>query len=291
MGVTSRQALPYPEPTDPADGPGAFQALAEAADQSSFTLQGSLASRPAAGKQGRFYWATDVTTFYLDTGSTWVTINPAGVVDGPAGTPSLRTLGTGTLQAASGADSRLSDQRVPTDGSVTAAKVANSLKPSAGAGGGTESLRALGTGPGYAASGSHAAQHQFGGADQLAINWAQMVGTPITWIDLPLTSGVAPVVNVGGSYANHRVPQYGKDALGFVHLRGTGYCTAPAGVASFGTLPAGFRPTETEIFVVHDNSVSPSFVSWLRINSAGGIDKAMNQNTVVSLSGIHFTAA
>jgi hypothetical protein len=39
--------------------------------------------------------------------------------DGAAGTASLRTLGTGAAQAAAGNDSRLSDQRVPTDGSVT----------------------------------------------------------------------------------------------------------------------------------------------------------------------------
>jgi hypothetical protein len=43
--------------------------------------------------------------------------------DGAAATPSLRTLGTGATQAVSGTDSRLSDQRVPTDNSVNAAKI------------------------------------------------------------------------------------------------------------------------------------------------------------------------
>jgi hypothetical protein len=38
--------------------------------------------------------------------------------------PSLRTLGTGGQQAAAGDDPRLSDQRIPTDGSVDATKVA-----------------------------------------------------------------------------------------------------------------------------------------------------------------------
>ena len=46
--------------------------------------------------------------------------------DGTAGTPSLRTLGTGATQACAGNDSRLSDQRVPTDGSVTDAKLSGS---------------------------------------------------------------------------------------------------------------------------------------------------------------------
>jgi hypothetical protein len=45
--------------------------------------------------------------------------------DGPASMPTLRRLGTGANQAAAGNDPRLSDQRVPTDNTVTAAKVAD----------------------------------------------------------------------------------------------------------------------------------------------------------------------
>ena len=51
-------------------------------------------------------------------------------------------------------DARLSDQRVPTDGSVTAAKVAGSLKPSGTAAAGDEALRALGTSGSTAAAGN-----------------------------------------------------------------------------------------------------------------------------------------
>lgn len=43
--------------------------------------------------------------------------------DGVAGTPSMRSLGTGAQQAAAGNDPRLSDTRVPTDGSVSTAKL------------------------------------------------------------------------------------------------------------------------------------------------------------------------
>lgn len=50
-------------------------------------------------------------------------------------------------------DARLSDQRVPTDASVTAAKVAATLKPSGSAVGTDESLRRLGTGATHAAAG------------------------------------------------------------------------------------------------------------------------------------------
>jgi hypothetical protein len=43
--------------------------------------------------------------------------------DGAAATPSMRTLGTGSAQAAAGNDSRLSDTRVPTDNTVTNVKI------------------------------------------------------------------------------------------------------------------------------------------------------------------------
>lgn len=49
----------------------------------------------------------------------------AAIKDAVAGTASLRTLGTGAQQACAGNDARLSDNRVPTNGSVTAAKLAN----------------------------------------------------------------------------------------------------------------------------------------------------------------------
>ena len=45
--------------------------------------------------------------------------------DAAAGVASRRTLGTGALQASAGDDARLSNQRVPTDGSVTTAKIAD----------------------------------------------------------------------------------------------------------------------------------------------------------------------
>jgi hypothetical protein len=58
--------------------------------------------------------------------------------DGAVGTASMRTLGTGAKQAAAGNDSRLSDERVPMDGSVTEGKIADAaassrkLKPTFG---------------------------------------------------------------------------------------------------------------------------------------------------------------
>lgn len=35
---------------------------------------GLAAARPAAGRAGREYWATDTTTLYRDNGTTWDTV-------------------------------------------------------------------------------------------------------------------------------------------------------------------------------------------------------------------------
>ena len=173
MPATPRWGLRYPAGSDPADAPTAIGNLAADLDGVAFDDQGPVASRPTStpgspGKKGRYYFATDEGVLYRDTGTSWVGINAAGAADGPAAIPTLRSLGTGALQAAAGNDPRLSDQRTPLDGSVTGAKVAAALKPSGGAGAATEALRALGTAAGTAAAGSHASQHGPTGADPLA---------------------------------------------------------------------------------------------------------------------------
>lgn len=168
MPTTPRLVLPAPVNADAVAVPADILALASAIDGVAVAFDsGTLAGRPAAGTEGRLWYATNTGVLSWDTGAAWIDVNPTGVVDGPAGAGTLRTLGAGALQAAAGNDARFSDQRVPTDGSVTAAKVANALKPSAGAGGGTEALRALGTGAGQAAAGAHASQHGPLGADPL----------------------------------------------------------------------------------------------------------------------------
>lgn len=79
---------------------------------------------------------------------TLLSLGTAAVLDVP-------TSGDATSgQVVKGNDSRLSDTRTPTDASVTAAKVAGSLKPSGTAATTDEALRALGTGAGAAQSGA-----------------------------------------------------------------------------------------------------------------------------------------
>lgn len=156
---TSRLALPSPQASEAPNGPAQILALNNVLDPIvALDAQGTIANRPPStpatpGVRGRYYFATDESILYRDNGTGWNAITVAGTVDGPAGTGTLRTLGTGSLQATAGNDGRLSNQRVPTDDSVTAGKVHTSLKPSTGAGGTTEALRALGTTAGTAAAG------------------------------------------------------------------------------------------------------------------------------------------
>lgn len=66
---------------------------------------GTLAGRPVAGKAGRVYKATDAGlegVFYWDTGSVWQIVGAAPPSDPVAGTAGLRTLGSGSQQAAPG---------------------------------------------------------------------------------------------------------------------------------------------------------------------------------------------
>jgi hypothetical protein len=165
---------------------------------------------------------------------------------------------------------------------VTAAKVANGLKPSAGAGAGIEALRALGTGPGFAAFGSHAAQHGLSGSVPVSINWAQMVGTPFTWTDVTFLNGWS-------NFSGFQTVQYAKDPFGMVHLRG---------VAAYGTstlastLPAGFRPAAQEIFPPNPSKDGDTF--GFTVFTTGNVSSfipAGGAGQPISFSGIRFMVA
>ena len=108
--------------------------------------------------------------------------------DQAASTGSLRTLGTGVLQACAGNDSRLSDARTPTaHASSHNAGGSDALTIDAAAG--TGSLRTLGTSATSACAGNdsrlsdartptaHASTHNAGGADALAIDAAAGTGS------------------------------------------------------------------------------------------------------------------
>lgn len=116
--------------------------------------QDAIGAAIAAGTQ------TNITVTYNDAANSF---SWAVAADGTAATPTLRTLGTGATQAAAGNDSRLSDARTPTAGSVvdasvsaTAAIAESKLALASDAAAGVASRRTLGTGALQAAAGNDA---------------------------------------------------------------------------------------------------------------------------------------
>lgn len=59
-------------------------------------LQGTFAARPAAGKAGRYYWATDTSQLFRDNGTTWSQIFPNAT-----GSPSALVPGNATATGSS----------------------------------------------------------------------------------------------------------------------------------------------------------------------------------------------
>lgn len=77
------------------------------------------------------------------------------------------------------------------------------------------------------------------------------------WLNLTLTAGTAPVPA--------DAPQYFKDTLGFVHLRGK---VAAGFAANFGQLPAGYRPAKS---IVAPSLAEDYGTSFVDISPAGNL--------------------
>lgn len=152
---TTRRNIAYPntDDTDREDITLHLSTLAAALDVDVVYNHGTDAARVASAHQasgGRFWWATDTGVMWYDDGATWQSVGSIadGTITGakianlaitaakidnslkPTGsavdaTEALRALGVAAGTAAAGNDPRLSDQRTPTDGSVTTAKLAN----------------------------------------------------------------------------------------------------------------------------------------------------------------------
>lgn len=178
MLTSARYLIVYPNPTrvDTADVPRDIGALVVAIEKSAMYGQGTLALRPTStagtpGIQGRFYMATDQTpmVLYYDYGTGWASVGSISsgsigtaqladdsITGGPAGagvkikqlTITHDNIVAGTIRGGSG-------QEIAA-GSVTAISLAAALFPSQGAGGGTEALRAIGSGAGQVVGGTDA---------------------------------------------------------------------------------------------------------------------------------------
>lgn len=128
--------------------------------------QGNTAARPVStpgspGIQGRFYMDTSLTPhiLYYDYGTGWDTVGylaPGSVTATELADLAVTTAKLANLGVTTG---KLADLGVTTgkiaDLAVTFGKLEAALKPSQGAGGAAEALRALGTAAGQALPGNH----------------------------------------------------------------------------------------------------------------------------------------
>lgn len=178
--LTSRLkfAIPLADRSDSADVPRDVRAMSTWVDLAViYAGSGNLAARPVStsgspGIAGRVYRRTDLSPaqWQIDFGTGWENISN---VVGPDSITAveLAPLAVTNAELADNAVAlrNMTDASVGAaeivDGSVGFGEIAAALKPSQGAGGGSESLRALGTSAGTAASGSHGAQHNPIGVD------------------------------------------------------------------------------------------------------------------------------
>lgn len=254
MLISTRRQITYPNPdrSDTADVPRDIGALVTASEQEVIYGQGTLAARPTSsvgtpGVQGRVYFATDQSpmTLYYDYGTGWQSVG--AVAAGSIGTTQLAddsitggalgagvkikqgtithdNLVAGTVRGstAGGAQQEISQ------GTIQPEDISTRLKPSAGAGAATESLRALGTAAGTAAAGSHQSQHVAAGAD--ALPWTTIHGSG--------TLAARPTAATGNSGYRY----YATDVQGGTEYQSNGASWTQIGAPR---LPAGCRLTHS----------------------------------------------
>lgn len=102
--TTGRWALAYPLGADAANTiDTTVQSLAEKLrDEGAQFAQGLMSALPAAGKAGRWYYATDRGVVLYDNGSTWVVPNPYTDLMRAAMTHGVQAGANATAQLASG---------------------------------------------------------------------------------------------------------------------------------------------------------------------------------------------
>lgn len=288
MPTTTRGALRYPLLADTPDVPRDIQNLAN--DVASLMMiygQGTFASRPTStvgtpGVSGRSYYGTDTGHYYYDFGTGWTDIGPTATSLTPNSVTSVE-LADNAVDLAAMQDNSVSAAEI-VDGSVGTAEIANALKPSAGAGAATESLRALGTAAGTAAAGTHAAQHSRTGADPLVIGTFVSSGLASARPSTGLVAGmiytktdisggttemyngsiwVAMAASVsGGGVATHASTHLsgGTDAIAWSTAHGAGLASArpAAGVSNAGYL---WFSTDTGVLQRSDGAATWTTVS------------------------------
>lgn len=229
-GSTPRLGLPYPGGDDGPDGadiPYWLQALANALDPAAMFDKGLGGSRPDTPVDGVLYWGTDTHLLYFYANGGWTAINV--VLDNAVTTAKLADLAVTTAKLA---DASITNAKISSVGGITANKIAtgtltatqlsDTLKPSAGASGATETLRALGTAAGTAAAGNDARLNPPVTAAKLYLASSQNVaaGGAIVLLD---TSAHDAGTNL--DLTNHR---YTAPVAGAYQVHGSVLCTPAA---------------------------------------------------------------
>jgi microcystin-dependent protein len=117
MPVTSRMALRYPDLANMADVPLYIEDLAVDVNDNAagWYPPGNFSIRPAAGKVGYFYFATDQNVLYVDDGTTWHALN---------------FIASGTITSAMIADGTIVDTDLAADTLTGRVIAANAIGPS-----------------------------------------------------------------------------------------------------------------------------------------------------------------
>ena len=264
MPDTTRLALPFPEDTDAPDVPADMELLAQAiADRVVEFGQGMTADRPTAGTQGRLYWSTDDSLLFYDDGATWRQVIYEPVTDAAAGTGSLRTLGTGALQAAAGNDSRFTSGVAAE--SITLTELADALVPSRGAGTAAEAVRALGTGAGNACAGNDSRLSNQRVPTDGSVTAAKIASNAVTAVKIASNAVTAAKIAAGAVGA----AEIAANAVGSSELAGNSVTGASIvdGSVTAAEIASGAVGTSE----IDDGAVTPAKLSFSQLGALGGV--------------------
>lgn len=101
-------------------------------------------------------------------------------------------------------------------------------------------------------------------------------------------------INTGTSYPKLKgviavAAGYRKNAVGEIELKGT-VKGGTVGQAAF-VLPAGYRPVEEEVRVVHSEDAQNSVLGTVTVKTTGEVVVSTGGNALVVLDGIRFSVA
>ena len=297
MPVSTRYGIDYPLGTEAPDIDGDILKVVNGIESLAAQFgQGTLAARPIStpgspGKQGRFYVVNsgaELGQMFYDYGTGWIHLNPDQTPGANSITSAMiqdNAVGSSEIAADAIGDSELADNV------VSAAHLVNALKPSTGAGGATEALRALGTGAANAAAGNDARLSDQRTPADNSVTSAKIAANAVTPGDAKLDA--AETWNFLGilqskSMRTHRHP-YGNDRhieVGSYSMTNIGnqsmnpvgqtfvdpYGTAPIVVTNYQSSAQGISSLWRTIESFVDDVTTAGFTFWMCGGDIGSFD-------------------